>query len=184
MQLYHRLNEEHPGWLDWEPETIRKIIEPDEKEFNKIMALQTALNSQSDDEGFHFTDWQVFEKIVLTLNGVVPNFIEVEEAEPREIEAAFRILKTIKDDVTFNNEVEKYIIASYKNNNFIYTPFLDIDLEYTESKMVEKLKRKWGSNREYTDNALLQNQLKRLHRVEEYAKEMVKNATGRGSTED
>lgn len=144
MELLDELNKEHPNWLEWEPETIRRIINPtDEKEFNKIMALQTVYNSQydQDDDEFHFTDWFIFEKIVIALNDAKANFDTVEEAEPYEIH---RALKLLDKPSSFSEEVLKYIAASYKSSNIVYCPFIEEVNEYLDdTDLKKKVSRKW-----------------------------------------
>lgn len=141
MGLLNELNKNYKGWLEWEPETIREIITDDEVKFNKIMALQTVLNAQSDDESIYFTDWQIFEKIVLALNEIVPNFADIEEAEPHEIHLAYLFLEDIKGEVGFNDEVKKYIATSYHTNNIVYCPFYDSVNDFLDdSELVTKVK--------------------------------------------
>ena len=170
MKLLDDLNENHSGWLDWEPETIRKIIIDEDNAynseiaFNKIMALQTVLNSQSDDEGLFFTDWQMFEKIVLALNGVIPNFADIEEAEPHEIHYVYNLF----DNVDFNEEVKKYIAASYKANNVVYCPFYEGVNDYLKHHQLnKKVKDRYNPDDDIEDVAELEDtpvnvQLKKL----------------------
>src|SRR5690606_37510670 len=90
-------------WIDWEPETIRTLeIEGkpvDEVTFNKIMALQAIFRSQFIDgplgTNMHYDDWKLFEKVVIALNGTVPNFAENESATPLEIHRATMMLEKI-----------------------------------------------------------------------------------------
>jgi len=193
MQLYSDLEHQYPEWLEWEPETIREIPlvqkesgDVDETKFNKVMSLQTTINSQSDELGFHFTDWFIFEKTLLALNGAVPDFQEVEQAEPHEIQGGIYILEGILGSLTFNDEVAKYIAASYKTNNMVYCPFYeDVDKYLEDSPLKEKTKKLWNkvpSNDEAidkiaeTDDTPASVQIKRLLYVREYAKAVFKNA--------
>ena len=144
MKLLDELNKNHPNWLEWEPETIRDVIEPTEKEFNKIMALQTIYNSQYDDGKVRFTDWFIFEKIVNALNNSHPDFSELEHAEPVEIHKA---LAMIPENFEFSEEVLKYIAASYKTENIVYCPFIEeVNNFLDESELTKKVKSKWHDN--------------------------------------
>lgn len=178
-------------WLEYEPETIEEItidgetISESEGNMNKIMALQTALLSQTDDEGFHFTDWQIFEKIVLTLNDVVPDFEQIEQADPHEIEGAFALLRQIEDNITFNDEVASYIAATYQVKNIVYCPHhKQVDELLANTELRNDVEEVWNKLPETTDEivdkiANLEDevrsyQLKKLMFIEEYTKELVR----------
>lgn len=160
MKLLDTLNEKYPDWLGWEPETIRDIIDPTEKEFNKIMALQTAYNSQYDEDGFHFTDWFIFEKIVSALNNVEPDFSELEHPEVVEIHKALAMLP---EEVSFEEEVLKYIAASYKAENIVYCPFIEGVNQFLEDDdLSRRVKREWPKKSLQLKETPVNVQLRRL----------------------
>lgn len=144
--IYRYLNKNfQDDWLTFEPETFKDITinkkEIDKEDLNKILALQTALNSQSNDTTFFFTNWQIFEKIVLSFNDVVPNFEEVEQVEPHEIQAVITLFEKIKK-VDFNDEVASYIAASYETENIVHCPFSKkVDEKLEDDKLKKQVKQ-------------------------------------------
>lgn len=154
LELYQKLEKEYPGWLDFEPETIRDFdwVKGNELIFNQIMALQTILVAQSDDKGVFFTDWRLFEKVVLTFDGVVPDFHQFEEAEAHEIHRTVNILKKIKGSVEFNDEVTKYIAAAYMTENIVYCPFYrGVDGFLIEDDLKVKVREIWNKISKLSD---------------------------------
>ena len=137
----------------------------------------------ADDEGVFFNDWQIFEKIVLALNEIIPNFADLEGVEPHEIHFAYKFLEDIKGKVEFNNEVKKYIAACYKNNNIVHCPFYEGVDELLESneELATKVKKyyhkiPWDEDKaiekiaDVADNPVTV-QVKRIIYIIQYAKE-------------
>ena len=188
LQLYNHLNDEYgEEWLDFEPETIRDVVregDKDELKFNTIMALQTAIKTQSDTDGFYFNDWRVFEKIVLCCVGVVPDFLEIEHVEPQEIHYAYELFQKIKPEVDFSIEVAKYIAASYNEENIVYCPFYTkVDKYLEEDSFKEEVRSLWEKLKDKDIDKISQLeetaegvQIRRLVYIEEYSKEMLRNA--------
>lgn len=179
----HNSLEDIDGWRDFEPETIReleiedKVIGEDEVLFNKVMAIQTALNAFKDEEGFYFNDFRMFEKIVLAFNDVVPEFTEIEHAEPREIQVAINFFERIAP-VDFNEEVVNYIVASYNAANILYCPFIEkVNNELENNKLKPKVKDFWNRlpkdeeaiNKIAETEGIMANQIKKLLYVKRYA---------------
>lgn len=186
LSLYNKLNDEYgDSWLEFEPETIRGIEDVDELKFNAIMALQTIFSNQSDDNGVYFTDWRIFEKIVLSLTGVVPDFTEIEHVEPHEIHYVCKLLKEMTGDVDFNSEVANYIVASYNTENLVYCPFYKkVDEKLPEDELKKRVRKIWEQLPEEKPQEEVRNlentpeayQIRRLVYIEKYAEEMLKDA--------
>jgi len=186
LSVYNELNDEYgDSWLEFEPETIRGIEDVGELKFNAIMALQTIFSSQSDGNGIYFTDWRIFEKIVLTFIGVVPDFNEIEHAEPHEIHYVCNLLKRIVGDVDFNSEVSDYVVASYKTENIVYCPFYKkVDEKLPEDELKRKVREIWEQlpeDKSQEEVRKLSNtpeayQIRRLVYIEKYTEEMLANA--------
>ena len=189
LKTYNQLNDEYgEEWLDFEPETLRGtkyIGEGDELKFNGIMALQTALSSQADANGIYFTDWRIFEKVVLSLTGVIPDFTEIEHVEPHEIHYVFSLLKNLSGDVEFNSEVTDYIVAAYNTENLVYCPFYKkVDDKLKEDDLKKRVRELWErlpEDKPQEEVRKLENspeayQIRRLVYIEKYTEEMLKDA--------
>jgi hypothetical protein len=181
LRKLHSNLEEIDGWRDFEPETIRDLDlgpEMDEKLFNKIMALQTCFNAFEDDEGFYFNDFRMFEKITLAFNDVIPDFTEIEHAEPHEIQVTINFLEEI-DSVDFDEEVVNYIVASYNYANILYCPFIEkVNNNLEDNKLKSKIASFWNklpkdqdtiNKIAETEDSIVSNQIKKLLYVKRYA---------------
>jgi len=183
IELYNNL-EDINGWRDFEPETIReleiegKVIGEDEVLFNQVMAIQTALNAFKDGEGFYFNDFRIFEKIVLAFNGIVPEFTEIEHAEPHEIQVAIDFFERIAP-VEFNEEVTNYIVASYNQANIFHCPYIENVNDHIDGgKLKDKVEEIWsklpkddktaGKVAE-TEESIFSNQIKSLFYIKKYS---------------
>lgn len=183
IELHNNL-EDIEGWRDFEPETIREIeiegevIGEDEVLFNKVMAIQTAMNAFKDEEGFFFNDFRIFEKVVLAFNGVIPEFTEIEHAEPHEIQVAIDFFERI-EPVDFNEEVANYIAASYNQANIFYCPYIEKANDHIEGgKLQDKVKEIWGklpktdevaAKIAETEESIFSNQIKNLFYIKKYS---------------
>lgn len=167
-------------WIDWEPETIRTLKLDggivDEVTFNKIMAMQAILRTQVI-EGplgtiIHFDNWKLFEKAVITLNNNVPDFTEVESAEPFEIHRAIMMLEKLHN-VTLGGDAAKYIAAAYMTANIVHCPFYEVVddlLENTTLKTIVKEAWKGRSGINLSKDGVLEVQLARLMAIESMGK--------------
>jgi len=182
--MYEILNERYPDWLDYEPEIIRELDldeEMTESLFNKIMALQTAFVSQSDGEEFYFTDWRIFENITLSLNGIPPNFGEIEQAEPYELLGVHRLFEELKE-VNYNESIINYMVASCKTEGIAAFPFIDrVNDKLEDTELKENTMKKWGGlsdnkievARKLSTDSPVNIQIKKLVYADAYADRLV-----------
>jgi len=168
-------------WREWEPETIRALMKEhiqSEADFNRIMALQASLNAQfavdaeTGREYFYFNNWRVFEKVVMAFNGHEPNFLEVEQALPREIAYAIGQLEALYP-VEFSEDVAKYIAASFATENIIYCPFWPSVDRYLpdETGFKKHVEKAWKEERNTLDlskEEIIPVQIARLLTIEAY----------------
>lgn len=150
-------------WIEYEPETIRAIEGFDELDVNKALALQVAFS-----KSFRFTNWRGFEKVVIALNNVVPDFNSIEGATPREIQKAIKIMETISDEkVTLMDDVIRYVAGSYRWANIVYCPFFpEVDKLLEETELKAQVREAWKNKVEPEDDAIGV-QLSRLLAVKE-----------------
>lgn len=137
-------------WRDWEPETFRALLDVDEVGFNQVMALQVALNAQTyvddetDETRFLLNNWRIFEKIVVATNGSEPDFTEVERAQPIEIGYALGQLEEMHP-VEIDDEVAKYIAASFMTDNLVHCPFWPkVDAYIEPNEWRDPVKEAWA----------------------------------------
>jgi hypothetical protein len=110
-----------------EPETVRQFHpEYTEEEVNQVLAF-TALRKT---RGF-WEDLNVFENIVLALNGVISNPTVMQGARPEQIWYALGVAHEMYPDREYSVEVLKYIEFMFNDYGvFIYPDYLPIDNPY------------------------------------------------------
>jgi len=122
--IYEMLNRQYgDDWHDWEPETIwqtlyqEQAVTPTEEVKNLIQAIQLVCRTN-----FAFEDFHVFEKVghAFNLNHVM--FDSMQPLEPDEIALEIIILKAIRPQVDFEDEVNGYIAACAKLAGMVYLP--------------------------------------------------------------
>ena len=110
-----------------EPETLRLLFpNATEEDHNRTWAL-ILLNKGS----YFWNHWFVFEKIVLALNGLVPDFNIVEGCDPEHIWFAVQTASQLHPERRYAHEVQVY--AKYNCNEagvFIYPTQLDMENPY------------------------------------------------------
>lgn len=110
-------------WYKWDSDTLRQTLEADKHgpvddlAANKIRAVQMLRISNK-----CYTDFRVFEKIVLALNDIPIDWDMVELAEPEEVGYAIHEIKNIYPDAEFGREVAAYIAAICAQEGFVILP--------------------------------------------------------------
>tara|TARA_Y100000592_G_scaffold27891_1_gene44385 strand:+ start:4847 stop:5323 length:477 start_codon:yes stop_codon:yes gene_type:complete len=101
-----------------EPETL-DMLYPDLSDMDKqtALALKVIYNNRS-----AFEDMDVFENIVLVLNGIDPNVYVMEGSTPEFIWKAVTIMKKIHPKVEFSNEIQEYIKAIFVDDGCRFFP--------------------------------------------------------------
>ena len=124
-----------PGYYSWEPETVwtevlRAARAPNISvaNKNKIQAIRT----------IHLTDtvfkrWEVFEKIIIALNGIVPSFSLMQCPDPGQLWMGVNLMKGIRDE-PFSPEVAAYSAAALLEHGWAYGPEM---LSYCNSILAE-----------------------------------------------
>lgn len=109
-------------WTEWEPETLwsemvsRMGFIPSEDLRGRIMAIRLLIGT----DRFH-TDFQVFEKVVLTLNGRKPVFNTMQAVSPEEIARALTWATKLQER-DFDEKVLAYIAAVCFDEGLYYLP--------------------------------------------------------------
>ncbi len=138
-------------WIEYEPETIRAVGGFDELDVNKALALQVAFS-----KSFRFTNWRGFEKVVIALNEVIPDFNSIEGATPREIQKAIKAMEVVSGEkVVLSDDVVRYVAGSYRYANIVYCPFFsEVDKLLEETDFKTQVREAWKKKIEPEDDAI------------------------------
>lgn len=124
-------------WLEWEPETLHREIErvfhvrPIEQVFEKIMALQTFLNTD-----LYWDDLMVFEDIILAFGDrhVDPDLLQ--GCTPEELAYGIAVADELGREGTFVDDIKEYIRACHQMAGVVvYHP----DLKWAQPDYPEPL---------------------------------------------
>lgn len=150
------------------PETFRMLFPKlSEEELEKVQALNTLLHNTQPYENFY-----IFEKIVLALNGVKPNFEVMEGATPEQIFYAFHILGQFGFEPYFDWEVKQWVKYTLEQNGiFFLPPELKYDGEVID---IEKVKKKAEEGPfPLTDNTIIEIQASKWLSISLYINNMI-----------
>lgn len=109
-------------WVDWEPDTLWWSLRRDfgpvgELTRNKIQALGIAVGTD-----VPWLDWDTFENCGLAWNDVTPIFGAFQPMTPMQTAFAVHVLRSVRDDERFANEVNAYIAALLEEHGWVYAP--------------------------------------------------------------
>ena len=110
-------------WVGWMPETLDQMIlmdfntVPTQQNREKVLAMKMCLNIN-----YAWTDWKIFQKVVLALNGIIPNFEVVEDPSLSQVMRALPILRKLRPEDEFEDDVKKYIAVLCKAEDLIMPP--------------------------------------------------------------
>lgn len=121
----------HLDWLDWLADTLFAEIEHEFKtpisEGNRLKIMATKTLHVVDSFWDH---WEVFEKIIAGLNGVVPQMQLIQPPDLAALYAGIDIASGVRQE-TFGDEVKRYCAAVFLHENVTYAaPPLDFCQEY------------------------------------------------------
>jgi hypothetical protein len=130
-------------WLAWEPETLRAEIKdemgrsPSREAWEKIQAAKLCLLSSSP-----WVEWDIFEKVALAFNNIVPNFQVVEDLSPAQVTFAVREMDKLRTDVEFEKDVPYYAAMRIRSGGLILAPS---GVEFVDPIMEKMFHSKMGS---------------------------------------
>ncbi len=101
-----------------EPETLKEVF-PNFKslDIQKIQVLWLLRNSRA-----AYEDLDVFENVVLILNGIEPDVGKTEGSTPEFIWKAVDIIRRIHPDIEFADEIQEYIKFVFNDNGLRFYP--------------------------------------------------------------
>lgn len=103
--------------LELEEQFLRHGLSPIQGVIEKVLAVQTILNSTSP-----FDDSHVFEKVTIALNGHEPMFGYLEIPRVAEMTLAATVMKKLRPDETFGVEVKRFARAVMREEGVIFYP--------------------------------------------------------------
>jgi len=104
---------------NYEPETIDHLFpELDQTDKEKLNALKVIKNVDS-----FFDDMHIFEKCVLAVNDIIPDFGFVEGCQPEHIWYTVSLASKLRPKKSYSWEVQKYCQYLFNENGvYIYPP--------------------------------------------------------------
>lgn len=112
-----------PEYYEWEPETVwREAVRvtgaPNVSEVNrnKIQAVRTVHLADTS-----FKRWEVFEKIIMALNGVVPRFDVMQKPDLGQLLFGVSIMQQLRGE-KLSDEVVRYIAAALLTDGLSFAP--------------------------------------------------------------
>lgn len=123
LQIFDVLNMRyHQDWPEWEPETVWWALRRDfgsvgEIARNKIQALDVAASTD-----LPWLDWDTFENCGIAWNDFIPVFGSFQPMTPMQVAFAVHILRGVRPDEEFGNEVSAYIAAVLDEHGWVYAP--------------------------------------------------------------
>lgn len=133
------------GWVVWEPETLRTMLENNYKTtvsnttWQKILALRVILRVDS-----FWRDWGAFEKICCAFNDVSPDFNTIQYLSIGQICYTLNCLSIIRTK-EFSPEVTAYIVAKLKDEGMVLAPKelnFSQELLNTQTKDMDEIREK------------------------------------------
>lgn len=125
---------------NYEPETMDQLFPLlTQEDREKINALKVIKNIDS-----FFDDMHIFEKCVLAVNDIIPNFDFVEGCQPEHVWYAVLLADKIRPGKEYSWEVQKYCQYLFNENGvYIYPPqFTKLETIGLE-KVLHDLDRGW-----------------------------------------
>lgn len=112
------------GWTDWIPETvtseIKRIFKATISRENSNK-LQAAKLLHSDHHDAFWQEWEVFQNVILTLNGIPPSINTMHAPNTAEIMNGIEIANLITK-LDFNEEISRYVAACLLFDEVHYAP--------------------------------------------------------------
>lgn len=113
-----------PNFFEYEPELVEKELGIGRKDCEKIFASQLVFESS-----VPFSDWHVFEKVVLVFNDRTVDFMWIQDLTVAEIVWAYHLMRRIDPHSKFSAEVLAFIANQMHEEGFIDVPDSALDKE-------------------------------------------------------
>jgi hypothetical protein len=137
-----------PAWLDWDILVLKRALledfgvkEPAEHVLNKMQACRTLHVIDT-----FWTDWHIFSPCALALNGVSPDFEEMQTANAGECLMAADCALRVRSDIDYSLEVRTYIGVLFRHDDVLVSqePLVDIPIDSAGLDVdVPEIGRQW-----------------------------------------
>ena len=144
-----------------EPETLRSMFPfKSDAEIEKLLALKAVKVSNTPYENFY-----TFQKVVLALNGIAPNFTMMEDITPEQIWYAIHEMRMHNPAGIFSPEIVLYVQKVFNNNGlYFYPPGLDVEDNSLLPKVIANV-----SKHELSDDIFIDRQTYNYLRIQTHA---------------
>lgn len=112
-----------PDWFNWTYETVVMSIKSTFKTDTSVSNRQKirALLSMYADHSMVWDSWQVFEKVIHSLNGNIPRWDVQQPLGVWELMAGVDMLNSLRD-LPFSDEVRRYVAACFLTEELMLAP--------------------------------------------------------------
>jgi len=149
VMLNRFLNTIHEQWHTWEPDTVLQTLGehapiegPSSLLNDKIRAIQICRDpSVCGNIGF---DADMFEKLCIVFNNMVPEFSIWELPSLKVIRYGYMVIKAINPDIELWDDVYAYIQALMQEEGLLFFPMGDIDVKIA-SEYTGAVEQAWNS---------------------------------------
>jgi hypothetical protein len=173
--LFIKVQEVLPDFHNMEPETIKETLKLTDVELDKLFACQAIFNTNT-----VFTDWHVFEKVVVSVNDVQANFEYMQEVTPAEVTWGVKVIRMIDVGTPFSEEVLAYIATVFHREGFVLLPESIRQEKGNSGLSVEYFLKDMNKNNILTPQAkkIQQDMLARIDEYVKYRYEQTKKDLG------
>jgi hypothetical protein len=164
-------------WLEWEPETLWQTILQDfryDLEDEQKDRINSAKNLFLTDS--FWNDWVTFEKTVLSFNGTIPDFFQVQVPSVGQMAWAVQEAEMMRPGMPFSEEVGVYAGLVCKESGYVLFPDqLQFAQERPLGREAADIKSAWEIVKSAGDVKIIENELGvnlvRLQAVQAYVDE-------------
>lgn len=123
LQMFEILNIRYGGdWAEWESETLYWVLRRDfgpvgDLSRNKIMSLRAAATTD-----MPWQDWDIFENCGLSWSDMIPIISKFQPMTPAQCAFTVRMLRAIREEEEFSNEVNAYTAAILVDHGYVFAP--------------------------------------------------------------
>lgn len=153
MALFSMLGQRYGDeWLDWELEVIKSTVtddtgqEPSDDVMNKVASIKIVIN----DIDRIKSDWHVFEKVAVAMNGRAPRMVLIEDLSPEQMAFAASVIRMIEGQAktAYSHDMEVYCAARLFDSGMVMAPS---ELGFCDKELVKLCPDSEGIRKEAID---------------------------------
>jgi hypothetical protein len=109
-----------------------------------------------------FSDWRVFEKVALSLTGVIPDPEKVEALTPAEVGLLFKVFRYLHPSapIVISEDLEAYLKAVFQHNYLYFVPsacipdLAELEIPLPDTLSPEEIEEAKQIYEQYKDNPM------------------------------